>query len=77
MQAWIGNDWDHHQNLESGHRGLAKQCAQPIAALLKDLKQQGMLDDTLVICGGGVRPHPDRGIADGPAQQLARQRPRP
>ena len=52
VQAWIGNDWDHHQNLESGHRGLAKQCAQPIAALLKDLKQQGMLDDTLVICGG-------------------------
>lgn len=52
VQAWIGNDWDHHQNIEQGHRGMAKQCDQAIAALLKDLKQQGMLDDTLVIWGG-------------------------
>jgi arylsulfatase A-like enzyme len=52
VQAWIGNDWDHHQNLEQGHRGLARQCDQAIGALLKDLKQRGMLDDTLVIWGG-------------------------
>jgi Protein of unknown function (DUF1501) len=52
VQAWVGNDWDHHQNLEQGHRGLARQCDQAIGALLKDLKQRGMLDDTLVIWGG-------------------------
>lgn len=51
-QAWIGSDWDHHENLAAGHRRLAKQCDQAIGALLKDLKQRGMLDDTLVIWGG-------------------------
>ena len=39
-------------DLETNHRKLAQQCDQPIAALLKDLKQRGMLDDTLVIWGG-------------------------
>ncbi len=52
VQAWVGNDWDHHQNLEEGHRGLAKKCDQAIGALLKDLKQRNMLEDTLVIWGG-------------------------
>jgi hypothetical protein len=52
VQAWVGNDWDHHQNLEEGHRSLARKCDQAIGALLKDLKQRNMLDDTLVIWGG-------------------------
>jgi hypothetical protein len=52
VQAWIGSDWDHHQNLEQGHRSMARQCDQAIGALLKDLKQRGMLEDTLVIWGG-------------------------
>lgn len=52
VQAWVGNDWDHHQNLEQSHRALARQCDQAIGALLKDLKQRGMLEDTLVIWGG-------------------------
>lgn len=52
VQAWVGNDWDHHQNIEEGHRGLARKCDQAIGALLKDLKQRGLLDDTLVIWGG-------------------------
>ena len=52
VQAWVGSDWDHHQNLERNLRALAKQCDQAIGALLKDLKQRGMLDDTLVIWGG-------------------------
>ncbi len=52
VQAWVGSDWDHHQNLEQSHRAMAKQCDQAIGALLKDLKQRGMLDDTLVIWGG-------------------------
>jgi hypothetical protein len=52
VQAWVGADWDHHQNLERSLRTMAKQCDQAIGALLKDLKQRGMLEDTLVIWGG-------------------------
>jgi hypothetical protein len=44
--------WDHHGNLPSQMRELVKAADQPSAALLKDLKQRGMLDDTLVIWGG-------------------------
>lgn len=54
VQVWhsAGAVWDHHEKLEEGHRRLAKECDQAIGALLKDLKQRGMLDDTLVIWGG-------------------------
>ncbi len=44
--------WDHHSNLPKGIRGQAKEVDQASAALIKDLKQRGMLDDTLVIWGG-------------------------
>ncbi len=54
VQVWHGQGqpWDSHDDLEVNHRRLARQCDQGIGALLKDLKQRGMLDDTLVICGG-------------------------
>jgi hypothetical protein len=54
VQLWHGDGqpWDNHDDLAAGHRALAKQCDQPIAAFLKDLKQRGMLEDTLVIWGG-------------------------
>jgi len=44
--------WDHHSNLD---KELAYNCGmadQPVAALIKDLKQRGLLDDTLVVWGG-------------------------
>ncbi len=44
--------WDHHSNVESGVRNQAKATDQASAALIMDLKQRGMLDDTLVIWGG-------------------------
>jgi hypothetical protein len=44
--------WDHHGNLPKQIPQLAKAMDQPTAALVKDLKQRGMLDDTLVIWGG-------------------------
>jgi hypothetical protein len=47
-----GQPWDNHDDIESGHRGLAQQCDRGIGAFLKDLKQRGMLKDTLVIWGG-------------------------
>lgn len=54
IQLWHGEGqpWDHHDDLETGHRALANQCDRPIAALLRDLKQRGLLDETLVVWGG-------------------------
>ncbi len=54
VQVWTGagQPWDNHDDIEVNHRKLALDCDQAIGALLKDLKQRGMLDDTLVICGG-------------------------
>jgi hypothetical protein len=45
------NYWDAHGALEANHGGLAPKVDQPIAALLKDLKRRGLLDETLVIWG--------------------------
>ena len=44
--------WDHHSNVEGGVKGQARQTDQASAALIKDLKMRGMLDETLVIWGG-------------------------
>jgi hypothetical protein len=44
--------WDQHSSLPNQIRGQCKDVDQPAAALIKDLKQRGMLDDTLVIWGG-------------------------
>ena len=54
VQVWhgAGQPWDSHDDIEVNHRRLAKECDQAIGALLMDLKQRGMLDDTLVIWGG-------------------------
>src|SRR5438270_11479682 len=54
VQVWhgAGQPWDNHDDIEVNHRKLAKECDQGIGALLKDLKQRGMLQDTLVIWGG-------------------------
>jgi hypothetical protein len=45
-------DWDHHSNVEGGLKNQCKITDQACAALIKDLKQRGLLDDTLVIWGG-------------------------
>ncbi len=54
VQLWHGEGqpWDNHDDLEVNHRRLAMQLDQPLGALLKDLKQRGMLEDTLVMWGG-------------------------
>ena len=54
VQVWHGRGqpWDNHDDIEVRHRKLAGECDQAIGALLKDLKQRGMLDETLVIWGG-------------------------
>lgn len=54
IQLWHGSGqpWDHHSALEKSHRKTSNDIDQPIDALLTDLKQRGMMEDTLVICGG-------------------------
>jgi hypothetical protein len=54
IQLWHGGGqpWDNHDNIEAQHRKLAGEIDQPISALLTDLKQRGLLDETLVIWGG-------------------------
>jgi hypothetical protein len=44
--------WDHHSNLPTQIRGQCADTDQPSAALISDLKQRGLLDDTLVIWAG-------------------------
>src|ERR1051326_3159545 len=54
VQVWhgAGHPWDNHDDIEVNLAKLAKECDQAIGALLRDLKQRGMLQDTLVIWGG-------------------------
>ncbi len=53
VQVYYGNGqpWDDHDNIKD-HAEKAKDVDQPIAALIKDLKQRGLLKDTLIIWGG-------------------------
>jgi len=52
------NPWDQHNKIETGHGAMASQVDKPIAALLKDLKQRGLLDDTLVVFTGEFGRNP-------------------
>jgi hypothetical protein len=54
VQLWhgAGQPWDSHDDLEQNHRRLARECDQAIGALLVDLEQRGLLDETLVVWGG-------------------------
>ena len=54
VQVWhgAGQPWDHHDKIEEGHRQLARETDQPIAALLSDLKSLGLFEETLVLWGG-------------------------
>jgi arylsulfatase A-like enzyme len=54
VQTWHGpmQPWDSHSNIKDEHRRVARQCDQGLAALITDLKQRGMLDETLILCTG-------------------------
>jgi len=45
-------DWDHHSGLDTNLPARCKEVDQPMAALVQDLKQRGLLDETLVVWGG-------------------------
>ncbi|GAB5406770.1 MAG: DUF1501 domain-containing protein [Aureliella sp.] len=46
------NPWDQHGDLQRGHQAMAYQVDQPIAALIKDLRERGLLDETLIVFTG-------------------------
>ena len=52
-------EWDAHADIEENHLRLASWTDQPVAALVKDLKQRGMLDSTLVLWGGEFGRSPE------------------
>ena len=66
IQVWSGESqpWDNHSEIEKNHRELCGQWDQPIAAFLKDLKQRGLLETTLVLWGGEFGRTP---VAEYPA----------
>lgn len=52
VELSTGNVWDQHGGLKQGHEKNCLATDRPIAGLLTDLRQRGMLDDTLVVWGG-------------------------
>jgi hypothetical protein len=69
VQVWASG-WDHHQDLEDRLRTQANEIDRPLAALLTDLKNRGLLDSTLVVWGGefGRKPVRDRNGNDNPGR---------
>ncbi|MEX2044889.1 MAG: DUF1501 domain-containing protein [Opitutus sp.] len=69
VQVWH-DGWDHHQQLQTRLTEKAGEIDQPLAALLHDLKQRGLLDSTLVVWGGefGRKPTRDRNGYDDPGR---------
>ena len=67
VQVWHGTlqPWDSHDNIEKAHRRLAQESCQGITALLTDLKQRGLLEDTLVIWGGEFGRTPTVELSQG------------
>ena len=51
--------WDAHKDIEENHLRKAAETDQPVAALIEDLKQRGMLEDTLVLWGGEFGRSPE------------------
>jgi len=70
VQAYAGN-WDSHDYIQKAHGALIRSVDKPIAALLRDLKDRGMLDDTLVVWCGEFGRTPDNGLRGG-AQSYGR-----
>ena len=66
--------WDAHGGLKENHSKLAAQVDKPIAGLLKDLKQRGLLDDTIVVFATEFGRTPGSQGGDGRDHHLRLQR---
>ena len=63
--------WDAHDDINGNHEKMCGHVDQPIAALLTDLKQRGLLEDTLVVWGGEFGRTPNVAGRQGPRPQPA------
>jgi hypothetical protein len=74
VQLWhgAGQPWDNHGEIEKNHRRLGAEIDGPIAALMTDLKQRGMFDDTLIIWGGEFGRTPTVELGGDGKSQLGR-----
>ncbi|MBX3175959.1 MAG: DUF1501 domain-containing protein [Candidatus Hydrogenedentes bacterium] len=63
LYSGTGSKWDSHDKIEPEHAALCRSMDKPVAGLLKDLKQRGLLDETLVVWGGefGRTPMSEKG----------------
>ncbi len=59
------NPWDQHGDLKGGHGDMARQVDQPIAALIKDLRSRGLLEETLIVWAGEFGRTPFSQGSDG------------
>ncbi len=64
VQLYAGT-WDSHDYIERAHGSLVAAVDQPIAALIADLKQRGLLEETLVVWCGEFGRSPDNGVRGG------------
>jgi len=64
VQAYAGN-WDSHDYIQRAHGSLIQSVDRPIAGLLRDLKERGLLEDTLVVFCGEFGRTPDNGMRGG------------
>ncbi|MBL9134854.1 MAG: DUF1501 domain-containing protein [Verrucomicrobiales bacterium] len=74
VQLWhgAGQPWDHHENIEASLRKNAGEIDGPIAALMTDLKQRGMFEDTLILWGGEFGRTPSVELGEGGKSKLGR-----
>ncbi len=63
VYSGAGAKWDAHDNIEKNHTEMCQSMDRPVAALIRDLKQRGLLDETLVVWGGefGRTPMSEKG----------------
>ncbi|MBI2946205.1 MAG: DUF1501 domain-containing protein [Verrucomicrobia bacterium] len=66
VQLYHGT-WDSHDYIERAHRNLVRGVDQPIAALITDLKERGLLESTLIVWCGEFGRTPDNGVRGGTA----------
>ena len=66
VQLYNGS-WDSHDYIERAHGNLVRGVDQPIAALITDLKQRGLLESTLIVWCGEFGRTPDNGVRGGTA----------
>jgi hypothetical protein len=74
VQLWhgAGQPWDHHDNIETNIRKHSSDIDGPIAALMTDLKQRGLFEDTLIVWGGEFGRTPSVELNEGGKSKLGR-----